>query len=202
MWQNLRTGLPLCLALFLTACGGGREDVAPQKSRAPVVEPVALWAHRPEARSWTTTALQALDSHGSALVATVPEDIETYCPGYADAGPGARKAFWVTFLSALAKHESTWRPDAAGGGGLWHGLLQIAPATARGYGCRAQDASALHDGALNLSCGIRIMAVTVPRDGVISRGMRGVAADWGPFHQASKRADIQTITREQSVCRG
>ena len=85
--------------------------------------------------------------------------------------------------------------------GQWHGLLQISPATARGYGCNAGTAGALKDGGANLSCGLRIMAVTVPRDGVISAGMRGVAADWGPFHQASKRADIQAITRNSSVCR-
>ncbi|MBT8426216.1 MAG: ABC transporter permease, partial [Silicimonas sp.] len=72
---------------------------------------------------------------------------------------------------------------------------------ARGYGCVAQNAGDLRDGALNLSCGIRIMAVTVPRDGVISAGMRGVAADWGPFHQASKRSDIQAMTRQSAACR-
>lgn len=145
--------------------------------------------------------MTALDAHGAVLVETVPADVEKYCPGYPEAGPETRKGFWVVFLSALAKHESTWRADASGGGGRWHGLLQISPNTAEGYGCRARTASALKNGGMNLSCGLRIMAVTVPRDGVISDGMRGVAADWGPFHQARKRADIQAATRAYPGCR-
>jgi hypothetical protein len=55
-------------------------------------------------------------------------------------------------------------------------------------------------GAANLSCAIRIMSETVPRDGVISKGMRGVAADWGPFHQSRKRSDIQERTKAQPFC--
>jgi len=44
------------------------------------------------------------------------------------------------------------------------------------------------------------MAFTVKRDGVISRNMRGVAADWGPFHSARKRADMQEWVSKQSYC--
>jgi hypothetical protein len=190
--------IALLSCVILTACGQTPE---PEKSAAPNVG-AALFGQRAEARVWTAKALAALDTQGARLVQTVPSDIDVYCPGYRDAGPEERKAFWVTFLSALAKHESTWRPDASGGGGAWHGLLQISPQTAQGYGCQAKSAQALKDGGENLSCGIRIMSVTVPRDGVISAGMGGVAADWGPFHQASKRADIQARTRSAAVCRG
>ncbi|WP_371931077.1 hypothetical protein [Roseovarius sp. MMSF_3281] len=45
------------------------------------------------------------------------------------------------------------------------------------------------------------MAVTVPRDGVVSRGMRGVAADWGPFHSSRKRNDMKAWLRRQSYCK-
>lgn len=188
----------LLSCLFVSACGSSRE---PEKYAVAPIE-ATLFGQRAEASAWTSRALSALDAQGAPLVQTVPADIDVYCPGYRDAGPEDRKAFWVTFLSALAKHESTWRPDAAGGGGAWLGLLQISPRTAQGYGCEARSAEALKDGGKNLSCGIRIMAVTVPRDGVISAGMGGVAADWGPFHQASKRADIQARTRSAPVCRG
>ncbi len=44
------------------------------------------------------------------------------------------------------------------------------------------------------------MARTVIRDGVIAEGMRGVAADWGPFHNATKRNDMATWTRSQPFC--
>ena len=188
----------LFLTLSIVACS--RSPAPVTAPTAPQALPPTLWDHRPEAERWTKSALAALEGHGSALLGTVPGDIEAYCPGYVLADRDDRAAFWVHFLSALAKHESTWRPEVSGGDGRWHGLLQIAPATAKGYGCKAQTASALQDGALNLSCGIRIMAVTVPRDQVISEGMRGVAADWGPFHQPAKRSDIQAATLSQPYC--
>lgn len=132
-----------------------------------------------------------------------PKDIRDWCPGYARADLATRRAFWVGFLSALAKHESTWNPRAVGGGGLWYGLLQILPATARLFGCKARTGAALKDGAANLSCGIRIMAQTVTRDGVISaRRPRwsGVAADWGPLRKAAKREEMAAWLKAQDYC--
>lgn len=190
--------LAVLSCVVLASCGQVTE---PEKSFTPAFG-ATLFGQRAEASAWTEKALSALDMQGARLVETVPADIDVYCPAYRDAGPEERKTFWVTFLSALAKHESTWRPDVSGGGGAWHGLLQISPQTAQGYGCQARSAQALKDGGANLSCAIRIMSVTVPRDGVISQGMGGVAADWGPFHTASKRADIQARTRSAAVCQG
>ena len=161
----------------------------------------ASWDHKPQSKAWTSATLMALETHGAALVNVVPADIDRYCPAYPEADPQTRKAFWVNMLSALAKHESTWQPRVSGGGGRWHGLLQISPGTARGYGCKATSSEALKDGSANLACAVRIMAVTVPRDRVISRGMRGIAADWGPFHQMRKRADMQELTRAQPYCK-
>lgn len=197
----LRIFFGLLTLTLLGACSELAELTAPPPEEEPEIEVTAAWDHRPEADAWTEAALQALDGHGAPLLFTVPNDIEAYCPAYPEASLAERKAFWVNMLSALAKHESTWKPRASGGGGRWHGLLQISPGTARGYGCKARSADALKDGEANLACAIRIMAVTVPRDRVISRGMRGIAADWGPFHQARKRQDMQAWTRAQPVCR-
>lgn len=158
------------------------------------------WEHRPESEDWTRAAFEALDTYGKALPQTLPNDISRYCPGYPNASLEDRQAFWAGLISSLAKHESTWRPEAVGGGGRWFGLVQIAPATARGYGCNAKSGSALKNGSANVSCAIRIMAHTVPRDGVISAGGRGVAADWGPFHSSRKREDIAAWTRQQPFC--
>lgn len=162
--------------------------------------PRASWDHQPQATQWTQAALAALEAHGQALTAMVPADIADWCPGFADGGEPRRRAFWVGFLSALAKHESTHRQSAVGGGGKWFGLVQISPATARGYGCAARSGQALKDGSANLSCAVRIMARTVPRDGVVSRGGRGVAADWGPLHSSRKKADMMAWTKQQSYC--
>ncbi len=172
--------------------------VATETEEATV--PAARWDFHPEADQWTAATLAALEGPGAPLVSLVPRDFETWCPGYATATEAERKSFWVGLLSALAKHESTWRPEVSGGEGRWHGLLQISPGTARGYGCEARSAAALKDGAANLQCAIRIMGRTVPRDGVISAGGRGVAADWGPFHQSNKRNEMIAWTRAQPYC--
>jgi hypothetical protein len=166
--------------------------------------PRTRWQHMRGHQLWTRAAVSALKTHGKPLVNLVPGDIETWCPAYPDNGADKRRAFWVGFMSALAKHESTYRPWAVGGGGKWYGLLQILPATARGYRCNVGTGIALTNGATNLSCAVRIMATTVPRDGVIhgylgSRG-RGVTADWGPMHSSAKRSDMARWLRRQSYC--
>ena len=180
----------LQVMLLLAACG--RAAVEP----LPVAPPVMRWDHRPEAAVWTEASLDALQTHGAVLPALVPSDIAQWCPGYESASLPDRRAFWAGLFSALAKHESTWNPRAIGGGGLWIGLVQIDPRTARGHSCEARSVAALKDGAANLTCAVRIAANQVPKRGSVSRGMR----DWGPFHSASKRAEMSAWTRAQSYC--
>ncbi len=164
--------------------------------------PRTRWQHRPGHALWTRAALSALKSHGRPLVDMVPADIAQWCPAYPTASDTDRRAFWVGFMSALAKYESTYKARAVGGGGLWYGLLQILPSTARGYKCNVGTGEALKNGAANLSCAVRIMAVTVPRDGVIfGTGGRGVAADWGPMRSPAKRKDISSWLRKQNYCK-
>lgn len=171
----------------------------PAARAAPL--PQTRWMHKKGHAKWTRGALQALSGHAAALPAMVPRDISDWCPFYPAAPIQDRRAFWVGFMSALAKYESTYRADAVGGGGKWYGLLQILPATARGYKCRVGSGAALKDGAANLSCAARIMAVTVPRDGVIyGTGGKGVAADWGPMRSRAKRADMAKWLRGQAYC--
>lgn len=205
----------LALPLLISACAttetakttAMKDNAATAESESATASTKALalpyrmrWDHRTEANAWTSRALTSLRSNGAALPAIVPHDIDTWCPGYATASKEDREAFWIGLVSALAKHESTWNPAAVGGGGRWFGLVQISPSTARLYGCNAKSGSALKNGADNISCAIRIMSRTVMRDGVVSEGMRGVAADWGPFHSASKRNDMIAWTRAQPFC--
>ncbi|MCI2398611.1 transglycosylase SLT domain-containing protein [Aliiroseovarius subalbicans] len=177
---------------------GGAAVIATKND--PAVALTMRWDHLGGSGAWTQATMAALASHGAALPATMPADIDAWCPGYRTASLEGRQAFWAGLLSTLAKHESTWNPRAVGGGGKWFGLVQIAPATARGYGCAAGSGEALKSGPANLSCAVRILARTVPRDGVVSQGMRGVAADWGPFHSARKREDMRAWTRAQGYC--
>lgn len=191
--------MPIALLTFGAACAQVPEPEA-HVAATPAALPVMAWDHRPERAQWTDATLAALRSHGAPLLSQVPGDIAAWCPGYAEASEDERAAFWAGMLSALAKHESTWNPAAVGGGGKWFGLVQIAPATARSYGCAAGSGSALKDGVANLSCAVRIAARTVRRDGVVSAGMRGLAADWGPFHSSRKRTEMANWTRSQSYC--
>nr|WP_245875879.1 transglycosylase SLT domain-containing protein [Puniceibacterium antarcticum] len=157
------------------------------------------WSDRERGRLWTLAAVSALRGHAKTLPRLVPRDIDAWCPAYRHADKAEREAFWIGLLSAMAKHESTYRPNAVGGG-RWYGLLQIFPGTARNYGCRARSGDELTSGPANLSCALRIMSKTVARDGVVSNGMRGVAADWGPFRSEEKREDMMSWTRSQSYC--
>lgn len=190
------------LALFLAGAAMALADVRPVAR--PVELPHARWDHRAESTLWTRSTISALSTHGKTLVRVVPRDIDAWCPAYSRADDVGRRAFWVGFLSALAKYESTWEPQAVGGGGQWYGLLQILPATARGYGCGVGTGAGLQRGSANLSCAVRIMAVTVPRDGVIAGHdgrWRGVAADWGPMRSAQKRSKMAAWLKKQSYCR-
>lgn len=198
-----KVGLATVLML-LAGCASGDMTFNTHYStkNAPAEDQVMRWDHAPASAGWTEATVAAIDDHGGNLVNTTPADIDSWCPGYKQANVEGRKAFWTGLLSTLAKHESTWNPTAVGGGGRWFGLVQIAPATARNYGCDAGTAEALKDGEANLSCAVRIMNVTVPRDGVVSAGMRGVAADWGPFHSETKRGDMLSWMRAQPYCAG
>jgi len=169
--------------------------------------PAARWDHVPQGKDWTREVLSNLidGGQGRALIETVPADIGQWCPSYSEPvdfdGDIKRAAFWIGLMSAMAKHESTYNPQAVGGGGRWFGLLQISPETAKAYDCAATTGAALQNGPANLRCAVRIMAQTVPRDGVVDAGGRGVAADWGPFHSAAKRADMMAWTSAQDYCR-
>ena len=187
MWR----GAILAVAALAACSPSDRSQL--EAASAP---PVMRWDHRPEAAQWTQTTLSALETYGAALPALEPADIAEWCPGYPDAGAADRRSFWAGLLSALAKHESTWNPKAVGGGGLWIGLVQIDPRTARGYDCDARTAAELKDGAANLSCAVRIAASQVPKRGTVSRGMR----DWGPFHDPRKRAEMSAWTSAQPYC--
>lgn len=201
------------LALADTGAGPGAapEAMHPSAPAGAPLRPMARaetlprtrWTRQPGGALWTRAALVALKTHASALPQSVPADIAQWCPAYPGADAAQRRAFWAGFLSALAKHESTYREGAVGGGERWYGLLQILPATARGYGCAAGSRAALLRGGANLSCAARIMAVTVPRDGVIAAKdarWRGVAADWSPMRNEAKRMEMAGWLRRQSYC--
>jgi hypothetical protein len=187
-----------------------RPTAAPLASLRPVtrpeiVVPVLHWDEQrpgmvaPANPAWGIALITAIRDR-EQLLRTVPGDIAEWCPEYEENGLEERAAFWAGLVSALAWYESTHNPRAVGGGGQWFGLIQIAPATARYRDCAAGTGEALMNGSANLRCGVRIMAQNVLRDGVVSRGMRGVAAEWGPFHSRTRREAMRDWVSSQSYC--
>jgi hypothetical protein len=186
-----RSGLwALAATLTLAACAA----VAP-----PAPDVVARWNHRPEAAQWNASTMAALQGDGARMLARDLSDIDSFCPGYARQDAQGRAAFWLGLMSVMARYESGWNPQASGAGGRYRGLMQISPQTARHHGCDLA-AGGLYDGATNLACAVRIMSAAVTRDGVVATGRGGVAADWPPMRDATKRAEAMAFTRALPAC--
>lgn len=213
----------LAFVVSLVLAGPVAADETPAPRPVPVVEEAALsgafdgrppardndiprarWEHRTNGLLWTRVALSAVQTHGRSLIETVPQDIAEWCPAYAENDAEDRAAFWSGLLSTLSRYESTYDPRAVGGGGRCFGLLQIYPPTAEFRECRVQTGDGLKSASANLNCGVRIMAITVPRDQAISTKdtrWRGVAADWGPIRTPWMQRDMKQYTRRQTYCR-
>ena len=183
----------------LSAC------MAPIGSDAPAsgATPVMMWDQRPDAVDWTSTTLVALQDHDADLAQSVPADIGAWCPGYATATLADRRAFWVGLMSAVAKYESDWNPQAMGGAGRYVGMMQISPRSAKFHGCEADTADALKDATANLSCAAGMVAKGVARDGVVAGpGSLGAGRNWMPFRDVQKRAAMAEWTAAQPWCQG
>lgn len=163
--------------------------------------PPMQWDVRPEGKDWTADTLAALAEHDHVLAETVPADVSAWCPGYASAPVTDRRAFWAGLMSAVARYESTWNPQASGGGGRYIGIMQISPVSADFHQCEADTVSELKNGSDNLECAAQMMAKAVARDGlVVGGGNRGIGRDWMPFRNAEKRAAMAAWTRAQPYC--
>lgn len=198
----MRVALSLAALAVATACT--QTPKAEEKAEVQVQElalaqtPPMRWGQQGSSE-WTRATLAALDREGATILSQVPQDINEYCPNYRELTQTGRRAFWAGLLSAVAKHESTYNPQASGGGGRWLGLMQIAPATWRHYGCTGN----IKNGADNMSCAVKIMSHQVGRDNAVAHdgdGWRGVARDWAPMRSDRKRADIAAWTSSQSYC--
>ncbi|AWB48337.1 lytic transglycosylase [Gemmobacter aquarius] len=187
--------------LGLTALAGCMEAPGTAQLSTSGMVPPMQWDMRPEAKDWTGKTLTALAEQDDALAGAVPADIETWCPGYESATMTERRAFWAGMMSAVARYESSWNPQAAGGGGRYIGVMQISPRTADLHGCEADTSAELKDGAGNLACAAKIVASAVASDGVVAgSGRQGAGRDWMPMRDATKRAAMSAWTRSQPYC--
>lgn len=192
-----------------TTVGGGSSGSAPIFGY-----PSVAWDVRPEGRQWTTIAHTAIDQLAPQLVTVTPTDIDAFCPGYANASPANRRAFYVALLAEVAKLESNLDPsvqftesfnDASGRRVVSRGLLQLSQESANGYGCAIAQAQQLHDPTTNIQCGVRILDRWVGRDqlvaGYVSGAWRGASRYWSVFRDREKLVDIQAATNAQPYCK-
>ena len=190
--------LPL-LASVLGACVPSGQTSLSTSGQMPPMQ----WDARPEGKEWTADTLVALQAHDTVLAASVPADVESWCPGYAKASLTDRRAFWAGLMSAVARYESSWNPQASGGGGRYIGVMQISPRSADYHQCEADTAAELKDGSENLECAAQMMAAAVANDGLVAGGgNRGIGRDWMPLRDAGKRAAMAEWTRAQPYCQG
>ena len=119
-------------------------------------------------------------------------------------------------LSIVARPESNFKPettftesfaDSKGKKVVSRGLLQISieSANQKKYGCGIQKAEDLHDPAVNLTCGVKILDAWVQTDGVIaSYGQhppRGGGRYWSTLRERNKHLpEIRGFTRSLKVC--
>lgn len=176
----------------------------------------AAWSATNKDGSWTRTAESAVAN--SVLVDLVPQDVQYFCPAYPHLPRAERRKFWVGLLSAMAKPESNFKPqryyrekfrDAKGQAVVSRGLLQISieSANQKRYDCAIKDAAKLHDPAVNLSCGVKIMSKWVATDGIIAkhqkpRSHKGASRYWSTLRpQHGHLRAIADFTRSLAFCR-
>lgn len=195
----------LCL---LTACTTAPVTPPTPVPSVPAVEPIkdqplikyqADWDKvHPE---WTPILVQALKDHGESLL-----------KGHREGECGDRIAFYVMFLSSLARYESNFKPettytenfrDNQGNLIVSRGPLQLSKESANGYGCKITDEKQLHDVKTNLTCSVRILNKWVDKDEAISGKSDsgkwlGCARYWSPCRKADKLKAI--MEKAKSVC--
>lgn len=175
----------------------------------------AAWADNNSDGSWTRSAESAVAK--SLLVQLVPKDIGYFCPSYHKLHDRERRKFWVGLLSAMAKPESNFKPerfyqekfrDGKGQPVISRGLLQISieSANQQRYGCDIPYPAKLHEPAINLACGVKILSKWVSTDGVIAkhsqpRSYKGGSRYWSTLRpQRGHLRTIANFTRNLPFC--
>ncbi|MES2965681.1 MAG: hypothetical protein V4760_17500 [Bdellovibrionota bacterium] len=70
----------------------------------------ALWSGKhPQADEWTADAQASLANFGDALLAG-PTDVTDFCPRFSRLGTNERIDFFVQFIAAMTKYESSFNP--------------------------------------------------------------------------------------------
>ncbi len=174
----------------------------------------AAWKNANEDGTWTAIAESAVKATQLSMLA--PKDIGAFCPTYEGLDQSKRVRFWVGLLSAMAQHESRFKPHAkyvepaiVGANNrnvVSRGLLQISMESAnqKAYDCGIRQAGDLHKVEVNLNCAARIMQHWVQKDGLIAAASQpavGAARYWSVLRAwKGPLGEITTFTRSMNIC--
>lgn len=142
----------------------------------PDVQP-AGWEKRGEdARQWTLHTYHELRLSQPSPADIEPADLKDFCPEYPAMDRVARLNFWVQLVVAMARFESSFRPetfhaesfkDQHGRQVVSRGLLQMSLGSVEKH-CAITRTDHLHDPFKNLTCGVKLLLRYVQRDNKIT----------------------------------
>lgn len=165
----------------------------------------AIWTRKSNANFWTDVTLAEIRANRSLMEKAT--DVEKFCPGYDDVSPRLKQICWLRIIGAMVFFETTLNPTESflePDGKVSAGLMQLSPSE-----CSvAHSTELLKNPVLNLSCGIRMMARLIARDGKITgpEGKRGASQYWSvlraPYeshgYKLGRLEKILPLTREYS----
>jgi hypothetical protein len=183
----------LILALLFTGCV--TTDVKPDSPKVPEVvapveqpskpiESVSLLAWGDQKPSWDVALYSEIAKHDwSSVKVPCKQYSKEHCVGQ--------------LISIMAKYESSFKPevtykegfnDSKGKPVISRGLLQLSieSANQKAYGCEIEQASDLHDPAINLRCAVRIVAFQAKKSKTLMGEPKlGCAAYWSVCRKSS-----------------
>ena len=194
-------------------------------SSGPVADPtyVAMWDGYRDSKGGYTGAdltrltLRELDRIDQSFFGIVPRDAHEWCPAFARQSNEGRKAFYLGFISGIARFETDFRAHVKyleAGGHYSRGLLQLGQLALSYYPDSQCDVSGdprqLHDLQKNLSCGTMLVEYWVRRDNHIASDGNigdadgryfGAARYWSTLREGRRGHDeIMEFTRSLPVC--
>lgn len=195
---------------MLVACKTPDSEVEPTPLK-PVVN-VVYKSEWPE-KDWTMYAVNAFKLYGKDMLKVTPLDASNYCPQIKDMNEEQRVAFYNYLLSAMAKHESNFKPntnftegfnDSKGKRVISRGLLQLSQESANGYKCGITEPTMLHDPKINIECSVRILNQWISRDKYIGGTApnipnAGGARYWSVLRNSSG-SQPQIMSRVKKYC--
>ena len=190
----------LLLFLFLAGCA------TTELVEKPVENYKAVWRNE----EWSQHVAATLETEGADMLKVDPKDEVRWCPGLSKMSLKDRKKFYVYLVSAMAKYESSFKPetkytesftDSSGRKVISRGLLQISLESSKGYGCGFTTGEEMHDPKKNLACGVKILNRWIGRDKYIgSAGVDGIknaggARYWSVLRTSSgSQSKIKALT--------